>query len=163
VLDLAKIEAGKIEVRRTRVEVGALLEDLLATLQPVAAASRMSLHLRCAAPVVVDSDARLVRQIVLNLVSNAIKFGAPAPVTIACLAMDEGPMRVAIEVADGGPGIAPENQERIFEEYVQLQGGKHSGTGLGLAISRRLAQALGGTLAVESAIGRGTTFRLALP
>ncbi len=163
VLDLAKIEAGKIEIHRTRVDVGALMEDVLATLQPVAAASAVSLHLHCPAAVLADSDTRLVRQIVLNLVSNAIKFGAPNPVTVDCRALESGPMRVAIDVTDEGPGIAPEDQERIFEEYVQLQGGKHTGTGLGLAISRRLAHALGGMLEVDSTPGRGTVFRLLLP
>jgi signal transduction histidine kinase len=173
VLDLAKIEAGKIEVRRTPVQIGALLEDLLATLQPVAAASNVELRLRCGPDVEVETDARRLRQIVLNLVSNAIKFGGPSGVTITCRTLGAHgapagipPMRVAIEVADRGPGIALSDQARIFEEYVQLERpgpGATTGTGLGLAISRRLAGALGGVLELESVPGDGATFRLLLP
>ena len=161
VLDLAKLEAGKIEVTRDPVRLSALMDDLRATLEPVAATSGVELRLECDPSLVVVSDARRIGQIVLNLVSNAIKFGRDAPVTIRCARRGES---TVIEVIDRGRGIAAADHERIFEEYVQLPGvGLQAGTGLGLAISRRLAHALGGSLTVESEIGQGTTFRLQLP
>jgi signal transduction histidine kinase len=161
VLDLAKIEAGRIDIRPEPVNIAVLLGDLRATLEPVAAAAGTELRLECDDDLVVKTDPQRIGQILLNLVSNAIKFGQRAPVTINCRREDGG--AVVIAVTDLGTGIAPEDQERIFEEYVQLQGGEHAGTGLGLAISRRLAQALGGSLTVESRLGHGSTFRLRLP
>lgn len=163
VLDLSKIEAGKIDLRLQPVSVTGLIEDLFVTVRPLADQYGSALSLDPPPqPIRVVSDPRRVRQILLNLLSNAIKFGGGKPVRVACRASHEG--GVVIEVVDQGPGIAPEDQERIFQEFVQL--GKtqlHEGTGLGLPISRRLAELLQGALEVESTVGAGSTFRLVLP
>jgi len=164
VLDLSKIEAGKIDLRLQPVAIPALVEDLFVTVRPLADqyGSALTLEQPSAHPLRVVSDPRRVRQILLNLLSNAIKFGNGKPVRVVCRACDEG--GVAIEVIDEGAGIPPEDQERIFQEFVQL--GKtqlHEGTGLGLPISRRLAELLHGSLEVDSRVGAGSTFRLVLP
>jgi signal transduction histidine kinase len=103
-----------------------------------------------------------VRQVLLNLVSNAIKFGGGKPVKVVyCRTEDRG---VVVEVIDKGEGIAMEDQDRIFEDFVQLgQSDTAQGTGLGLPISRRLAEILGGALTVSSTPGQGSSFRLVLP
>ena len=161
VLDLAKIEAGKIDMQLEPVRLGALLDDLRATLEPVAAAAGIALQKECADDFLIQTDRRRVTQILLNLISNAIKFGPNAPVVVRCRREADG--SACIEVVDQGVGIAPDDQARIFDEYVQLQEGRHTGTGLGLAISRRLAEALGGSLTVHSMPGEGATFSLRLP
>ena len=163
VLDLSKIEAGKIELRLQPVAFPMLIEDLFVTVRPLADEHESSLTLHAVGDSVkVISDPRRVRQILLNLLSNAIKFGRGKPIEVHCRAGNDG--GVTIDVVDHGPGIAPEDQERIFQEFVQL--GKtqlQEGTGLGLPISRRLAEMLQGSLEVESQPGSGSTFRLTLP
>jgi len=164
VLDLSKIEAGKIDLRLQPVEFPGLIEDLFVTVRPLADehGSSLSLEVEGDAPIRVVSDPRRVRQILLNLLSNAIKFGRGRPIRVLCSrTADAG---VQVEVIDQGEGISKEDQERIFHEFVQL--GKtqlQDGTGLGLPISRRLAELLSGELAVESTPGNGSTFRLRLP
>jgi signal transduction histidine kinase len=164
VLDLSKIEAGKIELRLQRVSVPALLDDLFVTVRPLAdeRGSILNCEVTGNTPMI-DTDPRRVRQILLNLLSNAIKFGQQQPIMVHCEPND---MRgVTIEVIDRGEGIAANDIHRIFEEFVQVGAGprKQPGTGLGLPISRRLAELLEGGLEVESAPGRGSTFRLKLP
>jgi signal transduction histidine kinase len=107
-------------------------------------------HLGCSDPILIDP--RRVRQILLNLLSNAIKFGGARPVLVRCARGEDG--AVEVQVRDQGPGIAPADLPRIFEEFVQLAGTERLGTGLGLPISRRLAELLGGRLEVESRPGR---------
>ncbi|HEX4681242.1 MAG TPA: ATP-binding protein [Gemmatimonadaceae bacterium] len=164
VLDLSKIEAGKIDLRLQPVEFPSLIEDLFVTVRPLADehGSSLSLEFKPDKPVKIISDPRRLRQILLNLLSNAIKFGAAKPIIVTCQTNDES--GVTIEVRDQGEGISKEDQERIFHEFVQL--GKtqlQDGTGLGLPISRRLAQLLRGSLTVDSVIGKGSTFTLRLP
>jgi len=163
VLDLSKIEAGKIELSLQPVSFPALVEDLFVTVRPVADDYKAALALAAdgeAATVV--TDPRRVRQILLNLLSNAIKFGAGNPVRVECHALEDGGVEVV--VIDHGPGIAPDDLPRIFDEFVQLAHSQSvGGTGLGLPISKRLAQHLGGTLEVESTPGEGSAFRLRLP
>jgi PAS domain S-box-containing protein len=164
VLDLSKIEAGKIDLRLQPVEFPSLIEDLFVTVRPLADehGSALTVQQSQPEPVRVISDPRRLRQILLNLLSNAIKFGRGKPITVTITALpDKG---VRLEVRDEGEGISDEDQERIFHEFVQL--GKtqlQDGTGLGLPISRRLAELLHGTLSVESTIGSGSMFRLDLP
>ncbi|MDP9348037.1 MAG: ATP-binding protein, partial [Gemmatimonadota bacterium] len=98
-----------------------------------------------------------MQQILLNLLSNALKFGEGKPVEVRCSQTLDGGIRV--EVADQGVGIPPDDLPRIFEEFIQLPGASQEGTGLGLPISRRLAELLGGQLEVESIPGEGSTFR----
>ena len=161
VLDMSKIEAGKIEIAPERVDVAALLDDMMTTVEPMAAERGCALEREGDPPSVeLETDPRRVRQILLNLLSNATKFGAGRPVTLRCRAHEGG---VLFEVQDHGPGIAAADLPRIFEEFVQIGRVSEGGTGLGLPISRRLAELLGGRLEVESAPGHGSTFRLVLP
>lgn len=161
VLDLSKLEAGKVEVQMERVQVPQLIEDLFTTVKPLAddAGTEFRFDNEACSQAIL-SDPRRIRQILLNLFSNAIKFGHPNPVEVACRTRGDS---VVIEVTDHGPGIAPENMSRVFEEFVQLSDTAEPGTGLGLPISRRLATILGGTLEAESELGVGSTFRLVLP
>jgi signal transduction histidine kinase len=162
VLDLSKIEAGKIDLRLQPVGFPAIVEELFVTVRPLADKYGTKLALEHEGrPISIVSDPRRLRQILLNLFSNAIKFGGAKPIRVRVeRTSDDG---VSIEVIDQGEGIPAEEQERIFQEFVQL-GAQHSeGTGLGLPISRRLAELLSGTLSLESQVGGGSTFRLTLP
>jgi PAS domain S-box-containing protein len=163
VLDLSKIEAGKIDLRLQPVQFPLLIEDLFVTVRPLADQYGSPLALQHEGdPLKVVSDPRRVRQILLNLLSNAIKFGRGKPIHVHSKPTDDG--GIVVEVRDEGEGIAPTDLEKIFDEFVQL--GKTQlteGTGLGLPISRRLADMLQGSLDVESEVGTGSVFRLTLP
>jgi PAS domain S-box-containing protein len=163
VLDLSKIEAGKIDLRLQPVSFPSLIEDLFVTVRPLADQYGSTLRIEHTGESIrVVSDPRRVRQILLNLLSNAIKFGRAKPIRVALTRREDN--GITVEVIDEGEGIAPDDQERIFQEFVQL--GKTQlteGTGLGLPISRRLAELLRGSLTLHSELGRGSTFRLSLP
>jgi signal transduction histidine kinase len=111
----------------------------------------------------VMGDERRVRQVVFNLLSNAVKFAPPGSTVDVAAARVDGEVRVS--VSDGGPGIAPEDQTRIFEEFQQAKAGREQreGTGLGLALSKRLVELHGGRIWVESEPGQGSTFVFTLP
>ena len=163
VLDLSKIEAGKIELQVEPVPFPAVIQDLFVTVRPMADEHGSQLTLQHEGePLTIISDPRRVRQILLNLLSNAIKFGRGQPIDVRC-----GPWTdrgVEIRVIDRGIGIAPHDQEKIFDEFVQLEGKqRQDGTGLGLPISQRLATILNGELLVESEENVGSTFTLRLP
>jgi signal transduction histidine kinase len=162
VLDLSKIEAGKIELSLQPVMFPSVIEDLFVTVRPLADEYGSSLELEMDGDSFnIVSDPRRVRQILLNLLSNAIKFGEGKPIRVVCKQnADKG---VDIEVVDQGVGIAKDDISRIFEEFVQVSESKQPGTGLGLPISRRLAQLLDGALSVHSEPGQGSSFRLTLP
>ncbi|HZF72510.1 MAG TPA: ATP-binding protein [Gemmatimonadaceae bacterium] len=162
VLDLSKIEAGKIELSLQPVMFPSLIEDLFVTVRPLADeyGSTLSLEME-SEPFNIVSDPRRVRQVLLNLLSNAIKFGEGKPIRLTCKQTDDHGVEIA--VIDQGVGIAQEDIPRIFEEFVQVSESKQPGTGLGLPISRRLAQLLDGSLTVRSTPGQGSTFRLTLP
>jgi len=162
VLDLSKIEAGKIELSLQPVMFPSLIEDLFVTIRPLADEYGSTLSLDMDGdPFNIVSDPRRVRQILLNLLSNAIKFGEGKPIRVACKQNED--RGVQIEVVDQGVGIAPDDMARIFEEFVQVSESKQPGTGLGLPISKRLAHLLDGSLTVCSTPGEGSTFRLTLP
>ena len=162
ILDISKIEAGKLEVFPETVELGALLRDTATSLQLQAREKGIDLEIDAARDAAIETDPARVRQIILNLLSNAVKFTDEGRVGVR-LSTDHQ-KRVEVAVSDTGPGISPEDQERIFEEFEQAESaGGRTGTGLGLAISRRLAELLGGDLRVESQVGAGSTFTLALP
>ncbi len=162
ILDLSKIEAGKIDLEIQPAAFPALVQDLFVTVRPLADEHGSELSLDTDGEVSVTTDPRRVRQILLNLLSNASKFGEGNAISVRCRRLDDG--GVELDVTDRGRGIEPENLERIFDEFVQLaQPDQAVGTGLGLPISRRLAVLLGGTLTVESTLGEGSTFRLVLP
>jgi signal transduction histidine kinase len=162
VLDLSKIEAGKIELALAPVHVSNLIDDLFVTVRPLADEHGTSLTFkRSEQDISVVTDPRRVRQILLNLLSNAIKFGNKKPITVECTPEHDG--GVLIAVIDEGEGISEEDQHRIFEEFVQVSPHQQMGTGLGLPISRRLATLLDGSLEVKSEPGKGSTFTLRLP
>jgi len=163
ILDLSKIEAGKLELEIQPATFPNVIQDLFVTVRPLADQHGSELALEHVGdPVTVITDPRRVRQILLNLLSNAIKFGEGKPITVQSRARDDG--GVEVDVTDLGIGIPGEDIDKIFDEFVQLsQPNQHQGTGLGLPISRRLAVLLDGSLTVRSAPGEGSTFRLTLP
>ena len=161
VLDISKLEAGKIQIHPRDVDLTALARETLPTVQPQADVKRLTLDLRAPEKLPMRTDPARVRQILLNLLSNAVKFtgeGGHVTVTIE----DRGPRGVTLAVEDTGVGIAPEHQDSIFDEFVQV-GTRSDGTGLGLPISRRLSRLLCGDLRVVSAVGKGSCFTLTLP
>jgi PAS domain S-box-containing protein len=163
VLDLSKIEAGKIELTLQPVPFPGLIEDLFVTVRPLADEHAAELQMRVdGGTKAIISDPRRVRQILLNLLSNAIKFGRGKPILVE-LALS-APDYIEVAVTDQGEGIDPDDLPRIFDEFVQLSNSQQlGGTGLGLPISKRLATLLGGELRVSSERGKGSTFKLRLP
>jgi signal transduction histidine kinase len=163
VLDLAKVEAGSMELELSQVAIPEVLQSAVSLHSERASRGRIELSLTTEPQqITISADGRRVRQIVFNLVSNAVKF-TPAQGRVDVSArLDDG--RVEIAVADTGPGIAPEELETIFEEFKQARDGKRAeGTGLGLPLSRKLVELHGGRLWVESATGHGSTFHFTLP
>lgn len=159
ILELGKLDAGMVALSLENVALEPLLRDVMASVEPRALEKRLALHLRAARIPEVRSDRRRLWQIVLNLVSNAVKFTERGGVSIE---LEERPRCIAIHVMDTGPGIEKEDHERVFEDFVQL-GTTPGGTGLGLPISRRLARLLGGDITLRSAPGLGSCFTLTLP
>ena len=163
VLDLAKIEAGGMELELSEVAIPEVLRSAVSMHSERASRGGVELSLTTEPEeITISADGRRVRQIVFNLVSNAVKF-TPAEGRVDVSArLDDG--QVEIAVADTGPGIAPDELETIFEEFKQATDGKRAeGTGLGLPLSRKLVELHGGRLWVESAAGNGSTFRFTLP
>jgi signal transduction histidine kinase/ActR/RegA family two-component response regulator len=169
VLDTAKIEAGHVELANEPCDLHQLVVDTGTLFRARAEQNGVRLEVRCGGsmPAVVQGDPVRLRQIVHNLVGNAVKFTAAGMVAVelATQAMAEDRIAVTAHVVDTGPGIAREDHERVFTEYeqVNLPGGKqHLGTGLGLSIARRLARLMGGDITLHSEPGKGSTFTLAL-
>jgi signal transduction histidine kinase len=163
VLDLAKIEAGRMELERSQVDLPQLLRSAVSMHSERADRGGITLALMAdPAEISIDADERRVRQIVFNLLSNAVKFTPAGGRVDVSARLDDG--RVEIAVADTGPGISSEHLDTIFEEFEQATDGKQAeGTGLGLPLSRKLVELHGGRLWVESEPGRGSTFRFTLP
>jgi signal transduction histidine kinase len=165
ILDLSRIEAGKLDLSMGNVELAPLLREALDTVAPLAAknGTRCGLILDESIAYVHADETRL-RQCVLNLLSNAVKFTSNGTVSIqarACMiGADAG---VAISVRDTGPGISGEGLMRLFQPFVQADNSRtraHDGAGLGLAITRRLARAMGGDVTAYSKLGQGSVFTL---
>jgi len=163
VLDLAKIEAGSMELELSQVAIPEVLRSAVSLYSERAARGGIDLALKAEPDeITVTADERRVRQIVFNLVSNAVKFTPRDGRIDVSARLDDG--QVEITVTDTGPGIAREELETIFEEFKQATDGKRAeGTGLGLPLSRKLVELHGGRLWVESEPGQGSTFRFALP
>lgn len=165
-LDLAKIEAGKMEVRVAPLSLSDLFEGLVSILKPLTEPRQIRIDDRAEVGLpIVQTDAAKLQQVLYNLLSNAIKF-SPAGGVIHLTAERADEQTIRIAVADQGPGIAEEKQKVIFEKFRQADASAtrtHGGTGLGLAISRELAALLGGRLGVDSTPGQGATFWLLLP
>jgi len=165
-LDLSKIEADRIEVKSEALALGPCLAEIVNQLKPLATNKELYLTLEVedGMPKVM-ADSHRLRQIVTNLVSNALKFTEKGGVTIRCVLVGEGDM-VNISVNDTGIGISPAALEYIFEAFRQADGSttrKFGGTGLGLTIARKLVELHGGEVAVESVIGQGSVFSFTLP
>jgi PAS domain S-box-containing protein len=163
VLDLSKIEAGRIDIEESTTDLSQLITDLRHVIAETA--RRKSLRLRMSiapnVPPRVVLDGRHLRQVLLNLLGNAIKFTSKGEVVLEIAA--EGDL-LTFEVSDTGSGIEPEQLDRIFDAFTQTDSGATAGgTGLGLTISRRLLQSMGADLSVESAVGEGSCFRFVLP
>ena len=165
VLNFAKLEAGHVEFHLTPVPVHETLAEIESLVEPQLRARRLRYtYDACEPSLQVRADAEKTRQILLNLLSNAIKFtDAGGEISVSC---DVPAALVCIHVRDTGSGIGPDQLERVFEPFVQLErnlASNHDGTGLGLAISRDLARAMGGDLVAESTLGEGSVFTLMLP
>lgn len=178
-LDLAKIEAGKMDLHVELMSVAEACDGLLALIRPQAERKKLSLSLEIvgarpgesdgdAAPII-ETDPRKFQQIIFNFLSNAVKFTPEhGRVTLRTerLIGGDGEARVRVSVIDTGSGIAAEDQERIFEKFTQLESGltrMHAGTGLGLAIARELTTMIQGEIQLLSEVGRGSMFSLIVP
>jgi signal transduction histidine kinase len=165
ILDISRIEAGRMPLQVTKFKVPELVGEVLAELEPLVRRSKLEVTSDIARDLKpIFSDRQKVKQILLNLLSNAIKFTPQGTVAISARAQ-KAPRSIAISVADSGIGIAPEDHGRIFEDFKQLDNSPtraYGGTGLGLSICRRLADIIGGEISVKSQLGKGSTFTLTL-
>ena len=164
-LDLAKIEAGRMELKPAELEIVRLVADLIGAHRAHAQGKSLTLTSTLAddLPAQLSTDPQRLRQIINNLLNNAIKFTENGDVELKVRRVGD---RLAFDVRDSGPGIPPEAQGVIFEKFRQLDQfitRDHGGTGLGLALARELAHLLGGELSLESRVGEGCTFTLTLP
>ncbi len=165
-LDLAKIEAGKMELYIEKVALSDLCENLYNLIKPLADNKQLSFDLSIEEDLpIMDTDPGKLQQILYNLLSNAVKF-TPEGGRVVLRAQAVHPEQIRISVSDTGPGIPPEQQEAIFEKFQQADGSiarEYGGTGLGLAIAKELTIILGGTITVASKPGEGATFSITLP
>jgi signal transduction histidine kinase/CheY-like chemotaxis protein/HPt (histidine-containing phosphotransfer) domain-containing protein len=161
-LDLARMEAGQLKLERAAHETRALLDDVVATLRLMAHDKGLAIEEELAEdmPRALSLDAFRVRQVLINLLGNAIKFTARGKVTLAAR-WEAGTL--ACEVRDTGPGIPAESLERIFQPFQRAPGVTAAGTGLGLSITHKLVELMGGTLRVRSELGKGSVFELRIP
>jgi len=167
ILDFSKIEAGRLDLDARAFGLGALVEELVELLAPRAHAKGIEIatFVDDALPAIVVGDGPRVRQVLLNLAGNAVKFTDAGGVTVTA-EPGGAPGSVTFRVRDTGIGIAADAQARIFEEFEQTDSGstrRHGGTGLGLAISQRIVERMGGRITVESAPGAGATFSYTIP
>jgi len=168
ILDLSKIEAGKMELELETFDVVSLVEDVAATIRPIAEKNGNRIEIERAASLgSMHADAMRIRQALLNLASNAVKFTEGGVVTIAAARETEaGQDWIVLRVTDTGIGMTAEQTARLFQDFTQADSSttrKYGGTGLGLAISRRFCRMMGGDITVESTPGVGSTFVIRLP
>jgi signal transduction histidine kinase len=165
ILDISKIEAGRVKLVVSDVDVNSLMRDAVATVTPHARKKGLRVAWQPSKLPAVQCDREKVRQALINLVSNAVKF-TPSGGSVTVDARSDGDDRVAISVTDTGIGIAPQNVGRVFEVFFQVDGSttrEFGGAGLGLAIVKSYVEAHAGTVKVASTPGVGTTFVLSLP
>jgi len=165
ILDLSKIEAGRMELLCEATELQPLIEGVMTTAMGLTRDKGLELNedIPEELPIMVIDKVR-IRQVLLNLLSNAVKFTEQGSITLAITQPDDKTIQVA--VTDSGVGVSPENQQRIFEEFQQIQNEampQQQGTGLGLPISKRLVEMHGGQMWMESVVGQGSTFYFTLP
>ena len=166
ILDITRIEAGKMPLQISRFNVNELVPEVMAELEAVIARSKLSVTPRLNAQMPdVTSDRQKIKQIVVNLLSNALKFTHQGGIELA-VGYDSAERMASIVVRDTGIGIAAENHEKVFEDFRQVDDSpsrQYGGTGLGLAICRRLAATIGGRITLHSHLGEGSTFTLIFP
>jgi len=162
ILDLSKLEAGRIEVTCARFALAPLLDELAATARLLVGSKPVEVRVDASPALTLETDRSKVRQVLLNLVSNAAKFTDEGEIVLAA---EDGSLGLRLEVRDTGPGIRAEDLGRLFVPFGQLEDArvKQEGTGLGLVIARSMAQLLGGTVEVRSRRGAGSTFALFFP
>jgi signal transduction histidine kinase/CheY-like chemotaxis protein len=168
VLDLSKIEAGKMELFLEDFELGALVKDVESTIRPLVEQNQNTLDVRCPADVgPMHADLTRVRQILFNLISNAAKFTKGGEIVLEVLPLRvKGREWLEFEVSDTGIGLSEEQMKRLFQSFSQADPStsrKYGGTGLGLVISRRFAQMMHGDITVRSQLGKGSVFTVRLP
>jgi signal transduction histidine kinase/ActR/RegA family two-component response regulator len=168
ILDLSRVEAGHIDLAFAEIDVGALIEEAIATVRPAAAKNGNRLRLDIEAGLgAAQTDGFKLNQCLLNLLSNAAKFTQDGEILVRARRLRRGEQDlIAIAVSDTGAGLSEAQQSRIFDAFVQADPSvarRFGGSGLGLALTRSLMHALGGEVAVESSAGRGATFTLQLP
>jgi len=168
ILDLSKIEAGRMELQLEDFALAPLIDNVVKTIEPLAAKNANRLAVRCDGAIGrLHADQMRLRQALLNLMSNANKFTERGTITVdARHGQENGRDWVAIAVADTGIGMTPEQMGKLFHEFSQADASttrKYGGTGLGLAISKRFCQMMGGDITVKSELGRGSTFTIRLP
>jgi PAS domain S-box-containing protein len=167
-LDLAKIESGKVEVHFERVSCQSVIDEVASALSPLAVAKGLTFAVTPAAEdFAVQTDRRALGQILINLTNNAIKFTESGRVSLdVAQRRFEAQARIEISIRDTGAGISPEDKARLFQAFEQIESTisrRHEGTGLGLYLSQKLAALLGGTITCDSELGRGSTFTVVLP
>ena len=168
ILDLSKIEAGRMELVLSSFPLAPLVADVVKTIEPLAAKNANKLTVHCdGANGSMHADQMRLRQALLNLMSNANKFTERGTITIdAREKSEDGRDWIIVAVADTGIGMSPEQMGKLFHEFSQASSttaSRYGGTGLGLAISKRFCQMMGGDITVESQPGRGSTFTIRLP
>lgn len=168
ILDLSKIEAGRMEIHPAPVAIGSLVADVATTIRSIAERNHNHLIVHCGDDVgIVQADPTRLRQSLLNLVSNAAKFTEHGSITISAKRERRGAGDwLALSVSDTGIGMTPEQVARLFGDFAQADSSiarRFGGTGLGLAISRRYCRMMGGDITVASEFGRGSTFTISLP
>ena len=166
ILDITRIEAGRMPLNLTTFAIPELVDEVMSELEPIIKRSNLAVSARIAGKLpTLKSDRQKVKQIILNLLSNALKFTPSGSVKIKA-SFDARARTLAIAVTDTGVGIGPEDQAKVFEDFRQLDSSPargYGGTGLGLSICRRLAQMLDGSIELNSEPGNGSTFALRLP
>jgi signal transduction histidine kinase len=168
ILDLSKIEAGRMELAISSFPLAPLIADVAKTVEPLAAKNSNKVSVHCAAEIgMMHADQMRLRQALLNLMSNANKFTERGAISVnARDGQENGRDWITISVTDTGIGMTPEQMGKLFQEFSQASSAtasKYGGTGLGLAISKRFCQMMGGDITVESEPGRGSTFTIRLP
>jgi PAS domain S-box-containing protein len=164
ILDMSKIEAGRMELRYETIDIFQMAEDIMATTQPLATEKDLDLNLNIEGEVgIVEADRTRMRQVFLNIVSNAIKFTEKGGVTIG---VREKAEYLVVSVRDTGIGIQEEHIPIVFEQFRQIDGGLNrsaGGTGLGMPITKKLVELHGGSIWVKSVVGQGSTFYFTIP
>jgi len=168
ILDLSKIEAGKLEIHSESVEIAPLLRDVIASVRPLATKNGNALGLACPPGIgAVTTDPLRLRQVLLNIVGNACKFTKDGTIDVSAMREGDGPSAIVrFVVADTGIGISAEQQTKLFRRFAQAEPSttkQYGGSGLGLAISDRLCRMMGGHIELDSVPGRGSTFTIMLP